>query len=188
MQEETVLEYIEEAQMEMDDALEFLKKEFAKIQAGKATPAMLSGITVDYYGAQTPLNQVATVQASDSRTLTISPWEKSMIAPIERSIFEANLGLTPQNNGEMIIINVPILTEERRKSLVKQAKSYVENAKIGIRGARRSAMDKIKKAVKDGYPEDSGKDKEDDVEKLTKQYSENAEKLLQAKEKDLMSI
>lgn len=188
MQEETVREHIELAKMEMEGALDHLKREFAKIRAGKANPAMLSGITVDYYGTQTPLNQVATVQSSDSRTLTISPWEKSMIAPIERAIFEANLGLTPQNNGEMIIINVPILTEERRKTLVKQAKSYVEDAKVSIRQARKGAMDEIKKAVKDGYPEDSGKDREGDVDKLTKKFSDNADKLLEAKEKDLMSI
>ena len=181
-------ELIEEAQLGMDDSIDHLQKELAKIRAGKASPNMLSGIVVDYYGAKTPLNQVANVSTSDSKTITIQPWEKSMLAPIEKAIFEANLGVTPQNNGEIVIINVPALTEERRKELVKRSKATGEDAKVSIRNSRREAMEGIKKAVKGGYPEDAGKRKEEEVEKLTKEYVEKVEKLIQSKEKDIMTI
>lgn len=174
--------------MAMDDSIEHLQKELASIRAGKASPNMLSGIQVPYYGTPTPLNQVANVSASDSRTITIQPWEKNMLAPIEKAIFEANLGVTPQNNGEMVIINIPPLTEERRKELVKKSKAAGEDTKVGIRSARRDAMDKIRKAVKAGFPEDAGKRKEDEVEKMTKEYNERVDKLIVSKEKDIMTI
>lgn len=174
--------------MAMDDSIEHLQKELASIRAGKASPNMLSGIQVPYYGTPTPLNQVANVSASDSRTITIQPWEKNMLAPIEKAIFEANLGVTPQNNGEMVIINIPPLTEERRKELVKKSKAAGEDTKVGIRSARRDAMDKIRKAVKAGFPEDAGKHKEDEVEKMTKEYNERVDKLIGSKEKDIMTI
>ncbi len=186
--QEDVNEYIKEAQMAMEDSIEHLQKELATIRAGKASPNMLSGIIVPYYGSPTPLNQVANVSTSDSRTITIQPWEKNMLAPIEKAIFEANLGVTPQNNGEIVIINIPPLTEERRKELVKKAKAVGEDTKIGIRSARRDAMEKIKKAVKAGFPEDAGKRKEEEVEKLTKDYYDKAEKLIESKEKDIMTI
>ena len=186
--QEDVNEYIEEAIIAMEGSIEHLHKELATIRAGKASPNMLSGISVPYYGTPTPLNQVANVSTSDSRTITIQPWEKSMLAPIEKAIFEANLGVTPQNNGEIVIINIPPLTEERRKELVKRSKSMGEDTKIGIRNARRDAMDNIKKAVKAGYPEDAGKRKEEEVEKLTKEYVEKADKLIENKEKDIMTI
>ncbi|WP_282779674.1 ribosome recycling factor [Phaeodactylibacter xiamenensis] len=188
MQQEEVDIYIEAAKEGMDHAVEHLQKELLKIRAGKATPDMLSGLTVPYYGSQTPLNQVANVSTSDSRTLVIQPWEKSMIQPIEKAIMEANLGFTPQNDGEVIRINIPALTEDRRKQLVKQAKAAAEDSKVGLRSARRDAMEQIKKAVKDGYPEDMGKRMEEEVENITKSYSSKIDKLVEGKEKDIMTI
>lgn len=181
-------EHYEEAQLLMDSAIEHLNNELSKIRTGKASTAMLKGIMVEYYGTPTPLNQVANVATADSKTLTIQPWEKSMLAPIEQAIFAQNLGLTPQNDGEIIRINIPPLTEERRKSLVKQAKSDGEDAKVGIRQARHKIMDYIKKAVKDGYPEDAGKRKEEEVEKMVKQFGEQIDGIIDAKEKDILTI
>jgi len=186
--QEDAEKYVSEAKDAMEDSLDHLKKELVKIRAGKATPDMLSGIMVPYYGTPTPLQQVANVNTSDSRTLVIQPWEKSMIAPIEKAIFEANLGLTPQNDGELVRINVPALTEERRKQLVKQAKNYGEDTKVGLRSARRDAMEHIKKAVKEGYPEDAGKRLEDEVEQLTKSYVNKVDATVDAKEKDMMTL
>lgn len=186
--QDDINEYIEIAQIAMEDSIEHLQKELATIRAGKASPNMLSGIIVPYYGAPTPLNQVGNVSTSDSRTITIQPWEKNMLAPIEKAIFDTNLGVTPQNNGEIVIINIPPLTEERRKDLVKKSKSIGEDTKVGIRSARRDAMDQIKKAVKGGYPEDAGKRKEEEVEKLTKEFVDKVDKLVETKEKDIMTI
>ena len=179
---------IELAKEAMEGSIDHLKKELLKIRTGKASPAMLNGIRVPYYGSQSPLNQVANVSTSDARTLVIQPWEKSMLGPIEKAIFEANLGLTPQNDGELIRINIPPLTEERRKELVKQAKSLGEDTKVSIRNARHKGMEQIKKAVKDGYPEDAGKRMEERVQKLTDDYSEKVEELIEAKEKDIMTV
>jgi len=173
---------------EMEHALDHLKLELAKIRAGKASPAMLSSIMVDYYGTSTPLMQVSNVGTADSRTITIQPWEKSMLAPIERAIFEANLGLTPMNDGEFVRINIPPLTEERRKQLVKQSKSQGEESKISIRSARHKMIDFIKKEVKNGYPEDAGKRKEEEVENLTKNYYKKIDHLIEAKEEDIMTV
>ena len=183
-----VLDYIEKGKMYMDEAIEHLERELIKIRAGKASASMLSGIMVDYYGSPTPLNQVANVSTPDSKTLSIAPWEKTMIGPIEKSIFEANLGLTPQNNGESIMITVPALTEERRKQLVKMAKSLGEDTKVSMRNARHKMMDFIKKAVKDGYPEDAGKRQEDTVEQEVKKYGEKVNKLIEKKEVDIMTV
>lgn len=179
---------IELAKEAMEDSIEHLKKELIKIRTGKAAPAMLNGIRVPYYGNLTPLNQVANVSTSDARTLVIQPWEKSMLGPIEKAIFEANLGLTPQNDGELIRINIPPLTEERRKDLVKNAKALGEDAKVSVRNARHKGMDQIKKAVKDGYPEDAGKRMEDRVQKLTDEYTKKVDELIEAKEKDIMTV
>ncbi|MFT4664296.1 MAG: ribosome recycling factor [Polaribacter sp.] len=176
------------AKEEMEDAISHLHRDLAKIRAGKASPAMLNGIMVDYYGNPTPLTQVANVSAPDSKMLNIAPWEKSMIGPIEQAIFAANLGVTPQNNGESIIINIPPLTEERRISMVKTSKGYGEDAKISFRNSRHKIMDFIKKSVKEGYPEDAGKRSEEEVEKLVKHYVEEANTLIAAKEKDVMTI
>ncbi len=188
MTAEELDETIEEGQIEMEGTIEHLQRELKKIRAGKASPSMLGGVMVDYYGSPTPLNQVANVAASDGRTLTVQPWEKSMIAPIEKAIFSANLGLNPQNNGEIIIINIPALTEERRKDLVKQAKSMGEDAKVSLRSARHKMMDAIKKAVKDSYPEDAGKRREDDVQKMTNGFGDKVNNLVAGKEKDIMTV
>ena len=176
------------AKESMTASIDHLQKELAKIRAGKASPAMVSGLVVEYYGTPTPLNQVANVSTSDARTLVIQPWEKNMLAPIERSIFEANLGVTPMNDGEVVRISVPPLTEDRRKGLVKRAKDLGEDAKVGIRQARQSANQDIKKAVKDGYPEDAGKKAEDDIQTLTNSYGKKVDEMIKVKESDIMTI
>lgn len=179
---------LEIAQESMDQAVEHLASELSKIRTGKASPSMLKGIKVDYYGAPTPLSQVANVGASDGKTLTIQPWEKSIIGAIEKAIFEANLGLTPQNNGEMIIINIPPLTEERRKEFAKQAKALGEDAKVSVRNSRQKILEVIKKEVKDGYPEDAGKRDEENVQKMVNGYGDKINALVAAKEKDIMTV
>ena len=187
-QQEDLESYILKAKNYMDEAINHLTRELSKLRAGKASPAMLAGIMVDYYGNPTPLNQVANVNTPDSKTLSIQPWEKSMIGPIEQAIFAANIGLTPQNNGEMVMINVPALTEERRKNLVKQAKALGEEARVSLRNARHKVMDFIKKEVKDGYPEDMGKRKEDEVQKMVNRHNDEINKLLENKETEIMTI
>lgn len=179
---------LEIAKENMDDSIDHLSRELIKIRTGKASPSMLGGISVEYYGTPTPLNQVANVGTSDSRTLTIQPWEKNMLAPIEQAIFAANLGLTPMNDGEFIRINIPPLTEERRKQLVKQAKHLGEETKIGLRSARHKAMDAIKGAVKEGYPEDAGRRREDEIEKMIHQYADKIDEMISLKEKDIMTV
>ncbi len=188
MDEEELMMEIDMAQEDMDNSLSHLKRELQKIRTGKASPAMLSGIKVPYYGSQTPLNQVSNVSTQDARTLVIQPWEKSMLGPIEKAIFEANLGLTPQNDGELIRINIPPLTEERRRELVKQAKGLGEEAKVSIRNARHKAMDSIKKAVKQGYPEDAGKRRETEVQDTTNDFSKKVDETIEAKEKEIMTV
>lgn len=168
--------------------LNHLMDELAKVRAGKASPQMLDGIMVDYYGNSTPLQSVANLGTADSRTLTIQPWEKNMLAVIERAIFEANLGITPMNDGEFIRIGIPPLTEERRISLAKQCKGYGEDAKVGIRNYRHKMMDFIKKEVKDGYPEDAGKKREVQVEGLVKDYYKKIDEMIVKKEKDIMTV
>ncbi len=188
MQTEEVNLYIEHAEELMEQALSHLHQELGKIRTGKAAPAMLEGLMVSYYGAPAPLNQVANISTSDARTLVIQPWEKSMLGPIEKAIFEANLGITPQNDGEVVRLSIPPLTEERRKDLVKKAKALGEDAKVSVRNARRDAMEHIKKAVKDGFPEDAGKRKEQDVQNLTDKYSGKVDQLIEAKEKDILTV
>lgn len=172
----------------MDGSLSHLEKEFLNIRAGKASPAMLGGVKVDYYGAATPLSQVANVNTPDARTITITPWEKSMLQPIEKAIMIANLGFNPMNNGDNIIINVPALTEERRRDLVKQAKVEAEDAKIGVRNARKDANTDIKKLEKDGMSEDVCKSAEEDVQKLTDSYIKKIDELLVHKEAEIMKV
>lgn len=187
MQEE--LEFIfDTAKEAMAKSIKHLEDALSKIRAGKASPAMLDGVLVDYYGSQTPLNQVSNVNTPDARTLSIQPWEKAMLEPIERSIINANLGLNPQNNGELIMINVPPLTEERRKDLVKKVKSESEDAKVGIRNARKDANDEIKKLEKDGLSEDLAKDAESEVQKLTDQFGQKVDNEVERKEKDIMTV
>jgi ribosome recycling factor len=172
----------------MEGSLAHLEKEFLNIRAGKASPAMLGGVKVDYYGAATPLSQVANINTPDARTITVQPWEKSMLQPIEKAITIANLGFNPMNNGENIIISVPALTEERRRDLVKQAKSEAEDAKIGVRNARKDANTDIKKLEKDGMSEDVCKGAEDDVQKLTDSFIKRIDDLLAHKEAEIMKV
>ncbi|MDX1409243.1 MAG: ribosome recycling factor [Saprospiraceae bacterium] len=185
---EDIDSYLKKGTHFMDDAIEHLHKELVKIRTGKASPAMLRGLLVEYYGSPTPLSQVANVNAIDAKTLSIQPWEKSMLGTIEQAIFAANLGLTPMNDGEFIRITIPPLTEERRRDLVKQAKNLGEEAKISLRNARHKLMDFIKNEVKNGYPEDIGKRREAEVEKLVHDYADKVDKLIDAKEKDIMTV
>jgi ribosome recycling factor len=172
----------------MDKSLEHLNEELSKIRAGKASPSMVSSIMVDYYGSSTPLPQIANVTTSDARTISIQPWEKSMLAPIERAIFEANMGMTPMNNGEVIILQIPPVTEERRLTLVKQCKALGEDAKVSVRNVRHKLMEHIKKEVKNGFPEDLGKKKEVEVQKMVDNHSDQINKLIEAKEKEVMKV
>lgn len=175
-------------QESMDASIEHLKAELLKIRAGRATPAMLDGVMVEYYGALTPLSQVSNVNTPDARTISIQPWEKSILQEIERAIINSNLGLNPQNNGDVILISVPPLTEERRKDLVKQAKGECENGKVGIRNARKDANDEIKKLKSDGLSEDMAKDAEAHIQNITNDYSKKIDSLFDLKEKDIMTI
>ncbi len=172
----------------MEKALSHLDKELIGIRAGKADPGMLSTINVDYYGNATPLSQVANINTPDARTISIQPWEKAMIGPIEKAILLANIGLNPVNNGEVIHLNIPILTEERRKELVKQAKAEGENAKISVRNARREANEELKKMKKDGLSEDVEKDTEIKVQKLTDDYIKKIDEKIESKESDILTI
>jgi ribosome recycling factor len=179
---EFILDTAKEA---MEAAVKHLEKEFVNIRAGKASPAMLGSVMVEYYGSQTPLNQVANVNTPDGRTISVQPWEKSMLQEIERAIMLANIGFNPMNNGEMIIINVPPLTEERRKTLAKQAKSEAEDAKVGVRSARKEAMNDIKKA---DVSEDLQSNAEIDVQELTDKYVKRIDDILDVKEKEIMTV
>jgi ribosome recycling factor len=172
----------------MDGSIAHLEKEFLNIRAGKASPQMLGSVFVDYYGSQTPLSQVSNVNVPDARTITIQPYEKSMLHPIEKAIMIANLGFNPMNNGENIIINVPALTEERRRDLVKQAKAEAEDAKIGIRNARKDANTDIKKLEKEGASEDICKSAEDDIQKLTDGFIRKVDEHLAIKEAEIMKV
>lgn len=176
---------IDTAKEAMDSAIKHLEKQLVNIRAGKASPAMLGSVMVDYYGSQTPLNQVANVNTPDGRTISVQPWEKSMLQEIERGIMLANLGFNPMNNGEMIIINVPPLTEERRKELAKQTKAEAEDAKIGVRNARKDAMNDIKKS---DVSEDLQKNAEIDVQELTDSYVKKIDKILDVKESEIMTV
>jgi ribosome recycling factor len=179
---------LDTAKESMNGSIAHLEKEFLNIRAGKATPAMLGGVFVDYYGSQTPLSQVANINVPDARTITVQPWEKSMLQPIEKAIMIANLGFNPMNNGDNIIISVPPLTEERRRDLVKQAKSEAEDAKIGIRNARKDANNDIKKLEKEGVSEDTCKSAEDDVQELTNSFIKKIDDLLAVKEAEIMKV
>ncbi|MEQ9306714.1 MAG: ribosome recycling factor [Marinoscillum sp.] len=180
--------YLEHAEELMDKAVAHAYSELTKIRAGKAMPSMLDGVEVDYYGTMTPINQVASITTPDARTLSIKPWEKKTIPDIEKAIINSNLGLNPQNDGELIRINIPPLTEERRLGLVKQAKTETENGKISIRNARKEVMDGLKKLLKDGAPEDAIKGAEDEVQQITDKHTKKIDELLVAKEKDIMTI
>ncbi|CAA0143631.1 ribosome recycling factor [Tenacibaculum maritimum] len=169
----------------MQSAITHLEKELRAIRAGKATPAMLANVTVDYYGSQTPLSQVANVSTSDARTITIQPWEKNMLQEIEKAIMIANLGFNPMNNGDLIIINVPALTEERRKELAKQAKAEAEHAKVGVRNARKDGNNDVKKT---DISDDMKKDAEAEIQKLTDSFVKEIDAKLSVKEKEIMTV
>ena len=179
---------LDAAKEAMENAMIHLDSELQKIRAGKASPMMLNKVVVEYYGSLTPLNQVANVNAIDGRTLSIQPFEKSLLEEIEKGIAHANLGLNPQNNGETILINIPALTEERRMDLSKQAKAEGEDAKVGTRNARKDANDEIKKLKNDGLSEDQAKDAESEIQKITDTYSTKIDNLIDAKEKDIMTV
>ena len=187
MNEEVQL-YYDDAVENMDKALKHLSAELAKLRAGKASPSMLDGIMVNYYGTPTPLQQVANINTPDARSIVIQPWEKKVIDAIEKAIFAANIGMTPSNNGEVVRLNVPPLTEERRKSLVKQVKVEGETAKISIRNARRDAIEEFKKMLKRGLPEDVEKDAEENMQKLTDKYYKKVDEILVKKETEIMTV
>lgn len=176
---------LDSAKEAMNNAITHLVKELRTIRAGKASPAMLANIQVDYYGSATPLGQVANVSTPDARTITIQPWEKNMLHEVEKAITYANLGFNPMNNGDLIIINVPALTEERRKDLVKQCKAESEHAKVGVRNARKEANNDIKKS---DVSDDVKKISEEEVQKLTNQYTKEIEDKVLIKEKEIMTV
>jgi len=186
--EEEVKMYLEETEEKMMNSISHLESKLAKIRAGKASPGMLEGISVDYYGANTPLHQIANVNTPDPKSILVQPWEKNMLEPIEKAILAANIGLTPVNNGEVIHINVPPLTEERRILLVKNAKSEGEDTKVGIRNARKWANDEFKNMLKEGLSEDGEKDATNEVQKLTDDYCQKIDDLISRKEKDILTI
>ncbi len=176
---------LDTAKEAMDNAISHLERDLLKIRAGKASPSMVSNVMVDYYGSQTPLNQVANVGTPDAMTIAIQPWEKSMLQEIEKAIMVANLGFNPMNNGESIIINVPPLTEERRRELAKQAKAEAENAKVSIRNARKEANNDAKKV---DTSEDVHKNAEIDVQELTDTYIKKVDQIYGVKEKEIMTV
>ena len=177
------------AKEQMAESIKHLEVVLAKIRAGKANPQMLGGVQVDYYGTSTPISQMANVNTPDAQTISIQPWDKSVLQDIEKAIMEANLGFTPMNNGEMIMISIPPLTEERRLELVKQAKTEAEQCKISIRNARHKANDEMKRLGKEsGLSEDMGKDAETEVQKLTDSFIHKTEDHFSAKEKEILTI
>src|SRR5215212_9315614 len=188
MSAEEVALTIELAEDSMKKAIAHLEAELTKIRAGKANPQMLDGIMVDYYGSPTPLNQIGNVTVTDARTISIQPWEKNMLQPIERAIINSNIGINPQNDGNLIRLFLPPLTEERRRELVKRAQGEGEHSKVAIRNIRREAIESIKKAQKNGLSEDAAKDAEADVQQITDKYISLVDRHLASKEKDIMAV
>ena len=185
---EDIATTIANAEDHMKKAINHLEAELVKVRAGKANPQMIEGISVDYYGSPMPINQVANVSVMDARTLSIQPWEKNMLQPIERAIIAANIGINPQNDGNLIRLFLPPLTEERRKELVKKCHGEGEHSKVAIRSIRREAIEGIKKLEKNGLSEDAAKDAEAEVQQITDKFTAVVEKHLAAKEKEIMSI
>lgn len=181
-------DYLNPAEEKMEMAVAYLDESLAHIRAGKANPKILDAIRVDYYGSASPISNVANISVPDARTITITPWEKSMFKEIEKAIINSDLGITPENNGEIIRISIPPLTEERRRSLVKQSKAEAENAKVSVRNARRDAIEGLKKAVKQGMSEDVEKDTEVSVQKLHDKYLKKIDELFAAKEKEILTV
>lgn len=181
-------EVIDAAKDKMHKALQHLEEELKTYRAGKANPAVFNNVMIDYYGSPTPIPQVASITTPDAKTMLIQPWDKKMIPMIEKAIMVANIGFTPSNNGEHVRINVPPLTEERRKDLVKRVKAEGENAKISVRNARRDGVDLLKKYQKDGLPEDVAKDGESILQKETDNYNKKIEEALAVKEKEILTV
>ena len=186
--EEEVQFILDVCKEKMESAISHLETELVHIRAGKASTRMLDGVMVDYYGSMTPLNQVSNLSTPDARTIAIQPWEKAMISPIEKAIMNANLGFNPENNGEIVRINVPPLTEERRRDLTKQVGQEGENAKVSIRNARKEANDSLKKLLKNGLSEDLEKDAEGEVQELTNNFGKEVDKQLEEKNKEILTI
>lgn len=180
--------YLDPAEEKMEMAVMYLDETLQRIRAGKANPKILDGIRVDYYGSQAPISNVANVSVPDARTIAITPWEKSMFKEIEKAIINSDLGITPENNGEVIRIGIPPLTEERRKQLVKQCKNEAEQAKMSVRNARRDAIEGLKKAIKQGMPEDVEKDAETTAQKIHDKYLKRIDEIFTAKEKEILTV
>ena len=180
--------YLSDAEEKMELAVEYLDESLAHIRAGKANPKILDGIRVDYYCSACPISNVANISVPDARTIAITPWEKAMFREIEKAIINSELGITPENNGEVIRISIPPLTEERRRQLVKQSKAEAEQAKVSVRNARREGIDGLKKAVKQGMPEDVEKDAENDMQKLHDRFMKRIDELFAAKEKEILTV
>ena len=180
--------YLNPAEEKMEMAVAYLDEALAHIRAGKANAKILDGIRVPYYGSNVPISIVANISVPDARTIAITPWEKSMFKEIEKAIINSEVGITPENNGEVIRLSIPPLTEERRKTLVKQSKAEAENAKVSVRNARRDAIEGLKKAVKQGMPEDVEKDAEADAQKLHDKYLKKIDELFAAKEKEILTV
>ncbi len=181
-------DFLTPAEEKMELAVAYLDEALAHIRAGKANPKIIDGIKVEYYGSAVPISQVANVSVPDARTIAITPWEKQMFKEIEKAIINSELGITPENNGEVIRLAIPPLTEERRKQLVKQSKAEAEQAKVSVRNARRDAIDGLKKAVKQGMPEDVEKDAETSVQKLHDKYLKRIDDVFAAKEKEILTV
>jgi len=179
---------LEEAQQSMDKSIDHFRNALVKIRAGKASTSMVDGVMVDYYGSPTPITQVANVSTSDARTIAIVPWEKSMIPVIEKAIRDANLGFNPSSDGDQVRIPIPMLTEERRKDLVKQAKAEAENTRIAIRNTRKDSNTKLKNLLKDGVSEDAIKDGEKSVQDITNSFSNKVEEIMKEKEAQIMTV
>lgn len=187
MNDDTIL-CLEEAKEGMDNAIIHLERELQKIRAGKASPLMLEGVKIDYYGSMTPIDQTANISSPDARQIIVQPWDKSVLGLIEKAILAANLGFNPKNEGEILRIVVPSLTEERRKDLVKRAKAEAENAKISIRNIRRVANETAKQLKKSGTPEDEAEKLELDIQKLTDDHILKVDKIIELKEKDILTV
>jgi ribosome recycling factor len=188
IQMEEIELYLAEAEELMEKAIHHINFAFSKIRAGKATPGMLDGIMIEYYGNPTPLNQVSSINTPDARSIIIKPWEKSIIPEIEKSIINSDLGLNPQSDGEIIRLNVPPLSEERRLQLVKQAKHEAENGRVSIRNIRKDTNDHLRKLLKEHVSEDAVKNAEMDVQELTNKYIEKIEEMLHRKEEDILTV
>ena len=183
-----VKEYIQNAEDSMQLAVEYLDETLSRIRAGKASARLLDGIRVDYYGSQAPISNVANISVPDARTIAITPWEKSMFKEIEKAIINSDLGITPENNGEVIRLAIPPLTEDRRKQLVKQCKGEAENAKVSVRNASREAIDGLKKEIKNGLSEDLEKDAETKVQKVHDKYMKRIDEVFAEKEKEILTV